>query len=199
MYVKEKIKKYIEAERLKCANVNVFVNYNLSDYENCLMYAKKYLYLFKGKLELDELANEFYLYCIEKSNNGRFKSCSGLTIMFQKIYLKYFDIIELEDIIKYDDLYDYYIKCGKEEYNIEDVIDDICKQQMANNLNKVLETLTLKEVNILKSKYGFNDEEIKTYEEVGKEFQITYERVRQIEAKALRKLRHPSRLNMIRW
>ena len=198
MYVKEKIRKYIEVERLKCSNVNVFVNYNLSDYENCLMYAKKYLYLFKGKLELDELANEFYLYCMERSNNGRFKSCASLTAMFQKIYLKYFDIVELEDIIKYDDLYDYYMKCGEEEYNIEDVIDDICKQQMANNLNKVLETLTLREVNILKSKYGFNNGEIKTYEEVGKEFQITCERVRQIEAKALRKLRHPSRLNMIR-
>ena len=198
MYVKEKIRKYIEVERLKCANVNVFVNYNLSDYENCLMYAKKYLYLFKGKLELDELANEFYLYCIERSNNGRFKSCAGLTAMFQKIYLKYFDIVELEDIIKYDDLYDYYMKCSEEEYNIEDTIDDICKQQMANNLNKVLETLTLREVNILKSKYGFDDGEIKTYKEVGKEFQITCERVRQIEAKALRKLRHPSRLNMIR-
>ena len=198
MYVKEKIRKYIEVERLKCANVNVFVNYNLSDYENCLMYAKKYLYLFKGKLELDELANEFYLYCIERSNNGRFKSCAGLTAMFQKIYLKYFDITELKDIIKYDDLYDYYMKCSEEEYNIEDTIDDICKQQMANNLNKVLETLTLREVNILKSKYGFDDGEIKTYKEVGKEFQITCERVRQIEAKALRKLRHPSRLNMIR-
>ena len=50
MHVNEKIRKYIKVERLKCANVNVFVNYHLSDYENCLMYAKKYLYLFKGKL-----------------------------------------------------------------------------------------------------------------------------------------------------
>lgn len=198
MHVKEKIRKYIEVERSKCTNVNVFVNYNLSDYENCLMYAKKYLYLFKGKLELDELANEFYLYCMKRSNNGRFKSCASLTTMFQKIYLKYFDITELKDIIKYDDLCDYYIEYTKEEYNIDDVINNICKQQMTNNLNKVLETLTPREVNILKSKYGFNNGEIKTYEEVGKEFQITCERVRQIEAKALRKLRHPSRLNMIR-
>lgn len=194
MYVKEKIRKYIEVERLKCSNVNVFVNYNLSDYENCLMYTKKYLYLFKGKLELDELANEFYLHCMERSNNGRFKSCASLTTMFQKIYLKYFDITELKDIIRYDDLCDYYIEYTKEECNIDDVIDDICKQQMTNNLNKVL---IPREVNILKSKYGFNNGEIKTYEEVGKEFQITSERVRQIEAKALRKLRHPSRLNMI--
>lgn len=67
------------------------------------------------------------MHCIERSNNGRFKSCNSLTTMFQKIYLKYFDITELKDIIKYDDLCDYYIEYAKEEYNIEDAIDDICK------------------------------------------------------------------------
>ena len=57
----------------------------------------------------------------------------------------------------------------------------------------MLHTLTPREEQVLKLRFGLMDGRPRTLEEVGKEFHITRERIRQIEAKALRKLRHPSR------
>ncbi len=57
----------------------------------------------------------------------------------------------------------------------------------------VLDTLSAREKNVLKLRFGLDDGRARTLEEVGKEFKVTRERIRQIEAKALRKLRHPSR------
>ena len=57
----------------------------------------------------------------------------------------------------------------------------------------VLDTLTPREEKVLRLRYGIDDGKLRTLEEVGKEFNVTRERIRQIEAKALRKLRHPSR------
>ena len=57
----------------------------------------------------------------------------------------------------------------------------------------VLDTLTPREQKVLRLRYGLDDGKGRTLEEVGKEFNVTRERIRQIEAKALRKLRHPSR------
>ena len=64
---------------------------------------------------------------------------------------------------------------------------------LREELDKVLQTLTTREAHVLKLRFGLVDGRIRTLEEVGKEFNITRERIRQIEAKALRKLRHPSR------
>ena len=60
-------------------------------------------------------------------------------------------------------------------------------------LMEVLDTLTEREQKVLKLRFGLDDGRPRTLEEVGKEFNVTRERIRQIEAKALRKLRHPSR------
>ena len=60
-------------------------------------------------------------------------------------------------------------------------------------LMEVLDTLTEREQKVLKLRFGLDDGRPRTLEEVGREFQVTRERIRQIEAKALRKLRHPSR------
>ena len=57
----------------------------------------------------------------------------------------------------------------------------------------MLKTLTPREAKVLKLRFGLDDGRQRTLEEVGKEFDVTRERIRQIEAKALRKLRHPSR------
>ena len=65
----------------------------------------------------------------------------------------------------------------------------LLKEQLMN----VLETLTPREEKVLRLRFGLDDGRARTLEEVGKEFNVTRERIRQIEAKALRKLRHPSR------
>lgn len=64
---------------------------------------------------------------------------------------------------------------------------------LREQLDEVLGTLTEREQKVLKLRFGLEDGRARTLEEVGKEFKVTRERIRQIEAKALRKLRHPSR------
>ena len=64
---------------------------------------------------------------------------------------------------------------------------------LKEQLTEVLETLTEREQKVLRLRFGLDDGKARTLEEVGKEFNVTRERIRQIEAKALRKLRHPSR------
>ena len=70
----------------------------------------------------------------------------------------------------------------------------LLKEQLMN----VLDTLTPREKKVLELRFGIIDGRTRTLEEVGKEFQVTRERIRQIEAKALRKLRHPSRSKKLR-
>ena len=64
---------------------------------------------------------------------------------------------------------------------------------LKEQLDEVLDTLTEREQKVLRLRFGMNDGRARTLEEVGREFKVTRERIRQIEAKALRKLRHPSR------
>ena len=64
---------------------------------------------------------------------------------------------------------------------------------LREQLEEVMNTLTPREAKVLKLRFGLEDGKTRTLEEVGREFQVTRERIRQIEAKALRKLRHPSR------
>ena len=64
---------------------------------------------------------------------------------------------------------------------------------LKEQLGAVLETLSEREAKVLRLRFGLDDGRARTLEEVGKEFEVTRERIRQIEAKALRKLRHPSR------
>ena len=69
---------------------------------------------------------------------------------------------------------------------------------LKEQLMSVLDTLTPREKKVLELRFGINDGRTRTLEEVGKEFNVTRERIRQIEAKALRKLRHPSRSKKLR-
>ncbi len=69
---------------------------------------------------------------------------------------------------------------------------------LREQLNEVMKTLTPREAKVLRLRFGLDDGKARTLEEVGKEFDVTRERIRQIEAKALRKLRHPSRSKKLR-
>ncbi len=90
----------------------------------------------------------------------------------------------------------------EEDSHLGDFIEDdsnpapaeaAAQRLLSEQLNEVLHTLTPREEQVLKLRFGLMDGRPRTLEEVGKEFHITRERIRQIEAKALRKLRHPSR------
>ncbi len=72
-------------------------------------------------------------------------------------------------------------------------VDAASKQLLKEQIDEVLSTLTPREQRVLQLRFGLEDGRSRTLEEVGQEFAVTRERIRQIEAKALRKLRHPSR------
>ena len=69
---------------------------------------------------------------------------------------------------------------------------------LKEQLEEVMNTLTPREAKVLKLRFGLEDGKARTLEEVGREFEVTRERIRQIEAKALRKLKHPSRSKKLR-
>ncbi|AUD64993.1 RNA polymerase sigma factor RpoD [Tenericutes bacterium MZ-XQ] len=96
---------------------------------------------------------------------------------------------------------------GEEDSSLGDFISDpnaltpheyMLQEMVKQTLDEVLETLTDREEKVLRLRYGLFDGKNHTLEEVGREFGVTRERIRQIEAKALRKLRSPSRQNKLR-
>ena len=80
----------------------------------------------------------------------------------------------------------------------ESIEDEVSYTVLAENLDEVLDTLTDREKQVLTLRFGLQDGKARTLEEVGKFFRLTRERIRQIEAKALRKLRHPSRIKKLK-
>lgn len=99
------------------------------------------------------------------------------------------------------------LKNDGESTTLEDMVEDDAQESpeaaaisnmMKMDLENVLLTLSERECGILRLRYGLDDGEEKTLEEIGRHFQVTRERIRQIEAKAIRKLRHPSRNAILR-
>ncbi len=84
------------------------------------------------------------------------------------------------------------------DHNQPTLYDKVSKELLKDALNKVLETLSPREKKVLIMRFGLEDSKPKTLEEVGKEFKVTRERIRQIEAKAIRKLKHPTRARRLR-
>ncbi|QDZ38544.1 RNA polymerase sigma factor RpoD [Euhalothece natronophila Z-M001] len=76
--------------------------------------------------------------------------------------------------------------------------DEVSKSLLREDLEDVLDTLSPRERDVLRLRYGLEDGRMKTLEEIGQIFNVTRERIRQIEAKALRKLRHPNRNSILK-
>jgi RNA polymerase primary sigma factor len=95
----------------------------------------------------------------------------------------------------------------EEDSHLGDFIEDksvlspaeaVIHMNLAEHTRKVLKTLTPREEKVLRMRFGIGEKSEHTLEEVGQDFKVTRERIRQIEAKALRKLRHPRRSNQIK-
>ncbi len=94
-----------------------------------------------------------------------------------------------------------------EDSHLEDFIEDkssvipldlVIKQELKTQVRKVLNSLSKKEAEIIKRRFGIGDGTSQTLEEVGRQFKVTRERIRQLEGKALRKLKHPARSHSLR-
>ena len=85
-----------------------------------------------------------------------------------------------------------------EDEVIENPVDYTTRVVLREQLDEVLDTLTDREENVLRLRFGLDDGKMRTLEDVGKVFNVTRERIRQIEAKALRKLRHPRRSKQLK-
>ncbi|MCB9741156.1 MAG: RNA polymerase sigma factor RpoD [Alphaproteobacteria bacterium] len=85
-----------------------------------------------------------------------------------------------------------------EDKNVPNPGESLIDQNLSEQTRKVLATLTPREERVLRMRFGIGERSDHTLEEVGQDFEVTRERIRQIEAKALRKLRHPSRSKRLR-
>ncbi|HMM35613.1 MAG TPA: sigma-70 family RNA polymerase sigma factor, partial [Thermoanaerobaculia bacterium] len=85
-----------------------------------------------------------------------------------------------------------------EDRNVVSPIDAVIVANLRDQTRRTLKTLTPREEQVLRMRFGVGDGAEHTLEEVGKSFNVTRERIRQIESKALRKLRHPSRAKKLR-
>ena len=85
-----------------------------------------------------------------------------------------------------------------EDDAIESPVDYTNRIMLREQLDEVMDTLTDREENVLRMRFGLDDGRMHTLEDVGKQFKVTRERIRQIEAKALKKLRHPRRSKQLR-
>jgi RNA polymerase primary sigma factor len=92
------------------------------------------------------------------------------------------------------------LKIAKEPISLETPVpqDAILSNNLADTAARVLATLSPREEQVLKMRFGIGERANHTLEEVGQDFEVTRERIRQIEAKALRKLRHPSRSRLLK-
>ncbi|MFH0933530.1 MAG: sigma-70 family RNA polymerase sigma factor [Nitrospirota bacterium] len=91
-----------------------------------------------------------------------------------------------------------YLRDFIEDKGVLSPLDVAIEEDMKKQIDKILSSLTPKEEKIIRKRFGIGENEPRTLEEVGLEFDVTRERIRQIETKAIRKLRHPSRSKRLR-
>jgi RNA polymerase primary sigma factor len=135
--------------------------------------------------------------------NGREPTCEEIAVRLHMEPARVRELIQLaQDPISLE------TPVGEEDdAHLEDFIrdeeasapaDEAGRQLLRRELESVLKSLTPREERVLAMRFGLDDGRARTLEEVGREFNVTRERIRQIEAKALRKLRHPSRSKRLR-
>lgn len=104
-------------------------------------------------------------------------------------------INSLRPFVSVDELIANDIEFEDIEFSLEELVEE---QDIKENIHKILSTLGDKELDIIQLRYGFKDDICYTLEEVGEKYNVTRERIRQIEAKAIRKLRHPTRTKILK-
>lgn len=102
-----------------------------------------------------------------------------------------------EDLYDFEDVNDEIVVPDELVYDAE-IEQEVAGHLLTEQIAEILDTLTEREKNVIELRYGLTGDEAKTLEEVGTAFGVTRERIRQIEAKAIRKLRHPSRSRKLR-
>lgn len=115
---------------------------------------------------------------------------------FEELYSMYSENIDVFEKPGFEALTD--VKVPRELITERDLEDQVIAMMLKNQIAEVLETLTDRERTVLDLRYGLTHGRERTLEEIGQMFKVSRERVRQIEAKALRKLRHPSRSKKLR-
>lgn len=100
--------------------------------------------------------------------------------------------LEVHDFL-YDNVYDYRKPIKEPSYSADYIYNYLEQQESYSELKEVLNTLTEREKTVLTLRFGLDDNKPQTLEQIGKVFNVTRERIRSIEAKALRKMRHPQR------
>ena len=171
------IKNKIEEQGYKVAsckvNATILENENSNSEENTIQ---------KIKLKIEKKED------IEKSNQDAKNVENKIVTEIQKIAQ---DPVSLETPIGEED--DSHLGDFIQDDDSPAPQDAAAYTLLREQLEEVMKTLTPREAKVLKLRFGLEDGKSRTLEEVGKEFNVTRERIRQIEAKALRKLRHPSR------
>lgn len=130
------------------------------------------------------------------------KICSKLDLDFNKVFPEWLkEVIDNRDpsVTVYERNYEVN-KLSLDRGNMfaigpgmDEVEEEIDREILSKKIGDSLDTLDSRERKVLEMRFGLNGETIKTFEEVGKVFNVTRERIRQVEAKALRKMRHPIR------
>ena len=108
------------------------------------------------------------------------------------------NVVSLDTPIKEDED-SYLVEFIPSDANLDDVvIHEVEQKNLREKIDELLTGLNDQEQKVLRMRFGLDDDDPKTLEEIGKVFGVTRERIRQIEAKAIRKLRHPSRLKQLK-
>ena len=148
----------------------------------------------KFKREKRSLVNELY----REPTLEELATRLGWTVQRVKEVTKYAtEPVSLNTVISNDDEDTELSAFIPDDTHDDDFIDPALMSFLAKDVQEVLDTLTEREQEVIKLRFGFYGGRRLTLEEVGKKYNVTRERIRQIEAKALRKLRHPSRANKL--